>query len=307
MDCPHCGSSDVRKKGIRRGRYRYRCNNCHKWHTEVNCVEWLSDAVETKYLSTIPPGEPENYSVFEIGRECFPIIVGADAHIPYHDSATIELFINRAVSIGAKTILLNGDWLDCYQLSRFQRDPRMRRIEEEMGTAHQIFSAIRSACPDARIIYKYGNHEERYDSYLMRQAPDLAGLKSSKLENQAELGLAELKIEVVDNRRVVKADHLYIIHGHEYGSGVSSPVNPARGLYLKTKKSAMCGHYHQSSEHTETAINGDVATCWSGGCLCGLHPQYMPLNKWNHGFTEIQYEDGFFTVRNRRIVNVRLL
>jgi hypothetical protein len=69
----------------------------------------------------------------------------------------------------------------------------------------------------------------------------------------------------------------------------------------------MCFHFHQTSEHTEPTISGEIITCWSVGCLCNLHPEYMPLNKWNHGFAEIYNEDGFFNVKNRKIINYKLL
>jgi hypothetical protein len=88
---------------------------------------------------------------------------------------------------------------------------------------------------------------------------------------------------------------------------MTNPVNPARGLYMRAKKTAFCDHYHQSSEHTESSINNDIVTCWSGGCLCGLHPDYLPLNKWNHGFAEIYNDDDYFTINNRKIINYKLV
>ena len=81
-----------------------------------------------------------------------------------------------------------------------------------------------------------------------------------------------------------------------------SPVNIARGLFLKAKVSAMQGHNHQTSEHTETDMNGRITTTWSVGCLSELHPMYMPLNKWNHGFAFVEVQpDGDFQVQNKRI------
>jgi len=36
--------------------------------------------------------------------------------------------------------------------------------------------------------------------------------------------------------------------------------------------------------HTEMTIERKQISSWSIGCLCGLAPQFMPVNKWNHGF-----------------------
>ena len=27
-------------------------------------------------------------------------------------------------------------------------------------------------------------------------------------------------------------------------------------------------------------VNGDITTTWSVGCMCGLSPEFMPLNDW---------------------------
>jgi predicted phosphodiesterase len=300
MICPHCGSENLRARGTRDGWQRFSCNTCGKWSKETRTYE-------KQDVPLIPDGERIDYSPLVLDSLAYPILVGADAHVPYHDRRAIETFINRGISIKPKTIILKGDWLDCYQLSKFLRDPKQRSVVEEIAILNGILRVLRLTFPDARIIYKFGNHEERYAHYLMRCAPELFGLKSIQLAELPELGLAELGIEVVQDRRIIKAGHLHLIHGNEYTGGITAPVNPARSLYLKAKKSAMEGHFHQTSEHTETAINDDVVTCWSIGCLCDLHPQYMPLNKWNHGFAEIMEEDGFFVVRNRLIINGRLL
>jgi glycogen debranching enzyme len=79
-------------------------------------------------------------------------------------------------------------------------------------------------------------------------------------------------------------------------------VNVARGLFLKTKANAMCGHHHQTAEHTERDVNGKVITCWGVGCLSELSPDYNPYSKYNHGFCIITRGNGKeFHVKNYRI------
>ena len=105
----------------------------------------------------------------------------------------------------------------------------------------------------------------------------------------------------------MKAGDLNIIHGHEFGGSVFSPVNIARGLFLRGKVSAMQGHNHQSSEHSESNMNGELTTTWSLGCLCELHPAYLPINKWNHGFAIVDIDGQNFEVRNKRIHKGKIL
>jgi hypothetical protein len=254
----------------------------------------------------IPQSDEKEYLpyVIDINENTFPIMVGADVHIPYHDQDALEIFIERAIEIKAKTIIMAGDWFDFYQTSCWQKDPRNRSTKDEINMFNDILDVIQKNT-SAKIIFKYGNHEERFDNYLMNNAPQLFELEEMHLDKI--LKLSDRNIDVVKDKRLIKINHLYLIHGHEYKFAISNPVNPARGLYLKAKKNTACFHFHQSSEHTESAINGDIVTTWSGGCLCDLNPLYLPLNKWNHGFLEIYNDDDFFNIRNRKIVNYRLV
>jgi hypothetical protein len=107
----------------------------------------------------------------------------------------------------------------------------------------------------------------------------------------------------------MKLNNLWGIHGHEYVGGISAPVNPARGLFLKSKVSCFQGHNHQSSSHTEPTLTGKMVTTWSLGCLSELHPAYMPLNKWNHGFAEVDLDPNGedFEFNNYRIFNGKIM
>ena len=92
-----------------------------------------------------------------------------------------------------------------------------------------------------------------------------------------------------------------MIHGHEFGQSIFSPVNIARGLFLRGKVSALQGHHHMTSEHTETDMNRNITTTFSVGCLCELFPGYLPINRWNHGFAICDLDGDRFHVRNYRI------
>lgn len=252
-----------------------------------------------------PVTEEKEKSPYIIPDDAYPIVMAGDVHVPYHDQDALEIFIEYAAQVGAKTLGMWGDWLDFYMLSRFMKDPRKRSLNAEIELFNSILDEIKKALPDTKLIFKMGNHEFRLNSYLMNNAPALYGLEEIKLENL--LRLHDRGIDYVDHMQVARFRHLNIIHGHEYVFAISNPVNPARGLYNRAKKNAICFHHHQSSEHTETDITGDVTTCWSAGCLCNLRPDYLPLNKWNHGFIEITAQDEMFLVRNRKIINYKVV
>lgn len=260
----------------------------------------------------VPESDPFNYTPFILSDSDYPIALGCDAHMPYHDKRAMEVFFEECYSQSVKTIIFNGDWMDCYQLSYFERDPTYRNMKDEISMIKILMMKLRKELPDVRFIYKFGNHEERWDRYVIQNSPDIYHIESTHLDSILRMddlsdktieGFDKSKVEIVKDKRYIKIGHLYILHGHEFGSRNYNPVSPARSLYLKTKKSAIEGHYHFVSEHTEPLIGGDTIGCWSAGCLCHLTPRYMPLNKWSQGFAIIDKRDEFFVVKNQKIIN----
>ena len=266
------------------------------------------DADRTRATSIIgreyvPETAIEALDPFVIEYSAFPLCIGADAHFPYHDPEAVDIFLDHAAK--AKTIILLGDFADMYQASSFVKDPRAMRIADEMAMMKDFLAGVRRDFPKQRIIYKLGNHEDRLDTLIKTRCPELFGLPN--LDLASAIGAKESRIEIVQSRQMMKFGKLYGLHGHEVGRGVFSPVNPARGLYLKTKKSAICAHHHQTSEHAEKNLDDKVESCWTIGCLCNMKPDYAPVNRWNHGFAEITGDDDMYTVHNRKIINYRVV
>jgi len=229
-----------------------------------------------------------------------------DVHIPYHDRAAVEAAVEWASKKPVDTVLLNGDIMDCYAQSRWETDPRKRKLKAEVDLTRQFFGWLRGKFPKARFVWKFGNHEERHERYIMVRCPELLGLPIMALDQI--VNASDFGIETVRDMQPIKLGNLYALHGHEYKFAISNPVNPARGLYLRAKKSAICGHFHQESSHTESDISEDITTCWSVACLCDLHPRYMPLNRWCHGVARVEHlKNGSFTVDNRRIFQGKII
>jgi len=226
------------------------------------------------------------------------VLVLSDIHVPYHSGTALTAAFDWAKNEKPDAILLNGDALDFFSLSRFIKDPKARSFSDELTAFKRLFEAL-DLIFGARIFFKFGNHEERYQHYLWTKAHELDGVEEFELENIIR-ARAE-GIEVIKDKRIIKLGDLNVIHGHEFGGSIFSPVNIARGLFLRGKVSAMQGHNHQSSEHTEQNMNGEITTTWSLGCLCSLSPGFLPLNKWNHGFAIVDIDGQNFQVRNKRI------
>jgi predicted phosphodiesterase len=246
------------------------------------------------------------YSV-TVARDARALVLG-DVHVPYHNIAALRAAIERGRHEECSLVVINGDLLDFHRLSRFQKDPRSRDPKVEVDRANQLLDVLDEVFPKARRIFKEGNHDERYDHYLSVNAPELYALVSEKCNLRIMLELDDRGWEIVTEKRPIHLGKLPVIHGHEYPTPVLGPVNAARGLFLRAKACALVNHHHQTSEHTETTIRGDMITTWSLGCLCDLHPMYARFNKWNHGAATIELDArGNFQVHNFRIHNGAVL
>lgn len=226
-------------------------------------------------------------------------LVLCDLHIPYHDKRTIAEAVAEAERVGVAGVLLNGDVLDCYQLSAHYKEPDKGRFAEEVEKGRQFVEWLRSRLRKARIVYKEGNHDERLRRYLAERAPALFDLPEFHL--QKVMGAEKHGVEWVADKRIVQLGKLPVLHGHEFRGG--GGVNPARWLFLRSVSTALCGHFHRTSEHHEQGLDRRIHGVWSVGCACYLHPAYDPNCKWNHGYAMVHVEhDGMFSVNNRRLL-----
>ena len=224
-----------------------------------------------------------------------------DIHIPYHDETAVRAAIQHGRKLNVDCVILPGDMMDFHSISHWDRDPTRRDLASELRTGERFLEVLRDTFPRARIIYQEGNHEERLWRYVWRHVPEFAGLPELSLREI--LHCDDYGVEVVEGKKPLKAGpHLHILHGHEFGGSMVNPVNPARGLFLRGKTNAVCGHFHQTSQHTEPGLGHPVST-WSSGCLCDLHPRYRPINKWDHSFLTVHLSGNQWSVGQHKIIN----
>lgn len=252
----------------------------------------------------LPKSDAETFELFQIKGHKKGLIIG-DVHLPYQDNEAITACLHFAKKEKPDFIFINGDLLDFHQLSYFMKDPRKKRFSEELDIMKEFLEVLKKTFK-CKIYFKFGNHEERYDSFLYQKAHELKGVEEFELESIVKSRVPD--IEIIRDKRIVVTNGLPFIHGHEFGRGIFNPVNAARGLFLQAKHSCVKGDCHTTSEHTETDIFRKIMTTWSIGCLCGLTPKWLPLNKWNHGFAMIDLiGTKEYQLRNYRINEGKVL
>jgi len=212
---------DVVRSSIR----YYRGKKGEKPKSQLGTREFLDQNIEF----IMPESYAETSEPYEISQSRTLII--SDLHIPYQDNDSIQKAINYGKEKKVNCILINGDVLDFAGISRHEKDWRQRSVHQEFEATRVFLNSLREHFPKAKIIFKYGNHDERFEKYLFLKAPEIFDCTDFQLEVLLKLG--ELKIEVVKEKRPIRIGKLTVLHGHELFGG-SGGVNPARGTFLKT-------------------------------------------------------------------------
>lgn len=226
----------------------------------------------------------------DVGFEC--CLVFGDVHIPFEDARAVDVMLRFASHLQPDVIILGGDIIDCYELSRFPKDPRRgASFRAELEKGREFLERVRSACPKSKIQYVIGNHEFRLKSYIIKQAPALAGANGSTI--QSLLGMDKLRVECIENEGDQFIDTYTtfggILIGH-FDVLSSLPGNTARRLLDIYSESCIQGHTHSMASACKTVYPDKQIMGFENGCLCDLKPSYCTPRNWVQGFTVIHKE-----------------
>jgi predicted phosphodiesterase len=250
----------------------------------------------------LPQSYANDFTLYEIKQS--RILIISDLHFPYQNNEAIILALDYGKEKKVDCIILNGDVMDQANISRHERDWRARSIAEEFEAVRVFLKSLRLHFPKTKIVWKLGNHEERWEKFLYNKAPEIFDVNDFQLEVLLKLG--ELKIEIVKDKRPIILGKLTVLHGHELmGMG---GVNPARATFTKTMEDTLVGHYHRTSSHSEPTMNNRVIMVHSQGCLCEMNPMFMPINKWNLGFAYVDLNiiTGDYVLENKKIIKGKI-
>jgi len=248
----------------------------------------------------MPPSMAEPWTPYRLhvtGR----VGILSDVHVPYHSEVAVQAAVRFLRDQGLAALLLNGDIADFYAISRWMKDPSQRDFKGELEAVRGFIGWLRQEFPAIPIVFKAGNHEERWTHWLWQHAAEISD--DPRMSLGAWLDLDKHGVTLVEDQRPVMLGKLPVLHGHELPKGLAAPVNVARGAFLRTLSTVLVGHSHRSSNHAESDMWHRETACWSTGCLCDLTPEYARVNRWNWGFAVATvHEDQAFDVENYRVM-----
>ena len=136
-----------------------------------------------------------------------------DCHYPYVDPvamAKLQL-LNKKKKF--KNIVFLGDLLENDIFSRYEKDPRLETsFAETLAILDYDLTTFRKNNKNARMLVKFGNHDERLFKYALKHAPTL--VKTNVLKSLHEIiNLDKNKIESWGYNDRLVLDGLKITHG----------------------------------------------------------------------------------------------
>lgn len=211
------------------------------------------------------------------------IAIASDFHFPFQDDMAINAFLQYINIKQPQVIVLNGDVLDFYRLSRFVKGTRGRSVGEEMAMVRNFLTELRETCPQAKIYYPIGNHETRYEKYCCQYAPELI---DATVDFHRSIGCEELDIQGCS--QVVFNDKFLCKHGNVVSKRAGmTAIKELEMAYM----SGASGHTHRLCLYI-TRRNGIKYFWLETGCLCSLDPEYMLYPDWQQGFCTVEIRDG---------------
>ena len=227
-----------------------------------------------------------------------PLIIN-DIHSRFHDRKALEVALNYGLKRGYDSVIINGDLLDFYQYSRFDKNPNiLQYFYSEREWAQDFLLLLQKNF--GKVFYKKGNHDIRRELHIQRRladVPEVQGLES--IENYVFFDNST--VEIIEDYNIIQFGKLNVLHGHEYQGG--GGIHVAYNRMAKAMDNIISAHSHITQSSMKKSITGDFYGSWTVGCLCSLSPRYNPQNNWNLGFATAERDDiGEFEVDNKMII-----
>lgn len=216
-----------------------------------------------------------------------------DIHVPDHDPKAWSLTLQITRALQPEMVWIGGDFLDFKSVSKFLTNPAHKlTIGKDLAAGKKALWQLREAAPNARMIFREGNHDRRMQNFLFSKAPELADLEALTIPQL--LTLNHLKIEYLGGDARTRVGYLWHIHGDEVPTG---RVFPARQALSRLHDNVIFGHVHRFSIACESSLSGTDHAAWSVGCLQNLKVDYDFHTVWQQGIARVDYtRSGLFAV-----------
>lgn len=235
------------------------------------------------------------YELPSVGEgRSFTTLHYGDVHFPFEDQKALEILYAITRDVQPEMVVCHGDLLDCYEISRYEKNPKHRgSLQHEIEQASKHLATMTALSPNAERWYFQGNHEDR----LRRLIWDMAsGLPESQIMNLPSvtaalewptlLGLDAIGWQWKEKRETL-FDKIILKHGNVVRKWSAFT---AKGEWEKYGRSGISGHTHRLGAFFHRDANGAQAW-WEHGCLCNTNPEYVDDPDWQNGLAVVTWSE----------------
>jgi hypothetical protein len=228
------------------------------------------------------------------------VVIG-DLHFGMEHQPTIDIFFQVVSDLRPEKVILNGDTLDMFAISKYPKDARHNQsLADEQQRYHKFLKILHDITIDwnCEILETNANHsgnsqEGRYWRYISNGIGTLAALpRVQELLSYQNVFFPPEKwcrVKLVDN--VILPTNLIVQHGtvvRKHG-GMS-----ARGEFEKILASTLTNHTHRfgcSSQRFPAAGHREEQTFvnYENACACRFDVDYVQNANWQNGFAIVNY------------------
>lgn len=235
------------------------------------------------------------------------LVIG-DTHFGSESQAVIDIFLQTVEEIRPKSIILNGDTLDMFAISRYPKDVRYTvTLQKERESYHRFLKQLHDITEayDTVIYETNANHsgdglEGRWWRYLSDRIGELACLPEIK----EKLSYGNVFLPDESWSRVKLVEFVEIVPGFVamHGDVVRKHGGySARGLLEKWYTSIIANHTHRigmSSQRIPSIGTQQerIIRVYENGCACDLNPLYASAANWQNAFSVVNHADGNIAV-----------
>jgi hypothetical protein len=218
-------------------------------------------------------------------------LIVPDVHIPYHDHKFLKLVEKLITLIKPNYLVQLGDAIDCFQCSKFSKDPeRKNTIYEDLMKFRNILDIWENLMPDKSQCHLCsGNHETRILKTAWNKAPELSCLLKPieeifGLHIRNKYGYKKWFYHPLNKWDSCKIGDVVFHHGAFYNTHTAgNNLNKYPGKFLQ-------GHNHRIL----MANAGD--NHWSAtighGCLISKLDYLQAPVQWAQGFAVVTFVNG---------------
>lgn len=233
-------------------------------------------------------------------------VVYGDTHYPFQDDKALTVLKAVIRDVKPHVVVHIGDLVDCWQISRFDKDPaRSDSLQQNIDAARTHLHEIAQLAPKATRVWLEGNHENRLTRAIWKMDGAQRELARLRVFQQAMtwpvlMDTAGMGWEFIGERDQSKRQILpKIITKH--GTIVRKFSGyTARAEWEKYGASGISGHTHRLGMFFHRDHNG-TARWMESGCTCLLDPPYGSDFDWQQGFVVLAWN------ADRRLMDTQMI